>query len=195
MQKTPMRTHSGEPLWYLEPHRTRIVLDDLYWGLKNQCRYGGQNDVSILAHLALGLDLCDHHGQNVEEKAYFALHDQHEAHTLDIPQGMKECIPDYKQRIELPWEKHVHESQGLSGPPSEKTAKAVKYIDIRSLGVEMWVAGWGDWQPAIDLLNIFGGPPTGAELAIGRYHLKGGLTDEVRWYNVCKAVKNYTERG
>jgi len=193
MQKTHMRTHSGEEIWYLEPHRTKIVPDDVYWGLKNQCRYGGQNEVSILAHLALGLDLCDHHGQTVLEKALFGMHDQHEGLVMDFPQGLKECLPDYKKLIENPWEEYFHREAGFTWPLTEEQVKAVKFIDIRSLVVEMWVAGWGEWDPAIVVANIFGGVPTEAELSIGRYHLKGDVTDELRWFNVNKAVAAYTD--
>ena len=183
LQKTPNRTFSGQPIWYEDPSHTEVKSEDLFRGLKNQRRYAAQLDVTVLTHLSLGVELCGYHGHTKTAISYFAAHDMHEAYVLDLHPGMKSVLPRYVEVIEKPWEKHVHESLGLAYPLTPKMAACVKFIDVRSLCVEMHVMGWADWQPAKDLFVQFG-PPSRVELAIGRKHLLGNMTDSDKWDQV-----------
>lgn len=189
-QKTPSRTHSHQVIDYLNPHNIKVVEQDLYHGLHNK-RYSSQIDVDVLTHLALGLELCTMYGYKAKVKAYWACHDLHEAYTLDIPQGMKEVLPEYKQYIEDPWEQYLHEQMGLAWPADEDTVKKVKHVDMRCLAVETWTRGWGDWEPLQEAANRWGGFPNDREIAVGRQQILYG-TDEVRFFNIMKAIKNYT---
>jgi len=170
MQKTNIRTASGQPIWYLYPEKTQILLEDIYAGQRN-IRYSGQNLVSIMQHSAICTGLSQLYGYSVEEIAYCAAHDLHESYINDLPKGLKEVLPDYCA-IEEKWEARVHTALGFTWPPTHAMQEKIKHVDIRALCVEMWIAGWDTWEPAINVANWFGGLPTSQELAVGNNILK-----------------------
>lgn len=180
LQKRINRTASGQPILYRDPSQTKIVEQDIYLGLKNECRYNGQLEVPVLFHTAL---CCVLDSQHNIRSVHVALHDMHEAYVKDIPAGLKDCLPDY-QIIEKLWHDYVHHCFGIT--PDDKDVY-VKYIDIRALCVEMWVGLWGDWEPAQIVANKFGGCPTKQELKLYQEILN--KSPQEQWTDILNVIK------
>lgn len=156
MQTTHMRTHTGEPIIYAEPEATTIYPMDLYRALSRTCRYGGHLEWSVLQHLGLCVQIAEGLQYSTRSTAYVAAHDFAEAYVGDIPAGLKQCLPAYRE-IEARWEAHTHPSIGLLWPPSEELEDLIKRVDYRALAVEMACLGWGDWPPAVRTVDATGG--------------------------------------
>jgi hypothetical protein len=131
-----MLTTTGEPIVYLDPARTRVHGRDVYVHLSNACRYAGAVHVPILLHLALCVRLAERMGCSPEALAYVAAHDIVEAYIGDLPTGLKQVLPEWDERIEAPWEAHVHAQLGLAWPMPSQIAVFVKSIDLLALVVE-----------------------------------------------------------
>lgn len=159
-QKTQMRTHVGQPVVYGDPSQTEVYWADLLVALSRQPRYCGFIEWTILQHLALCVLIARIRNRTDRIVALCAGHDLHEAYVLDIPKGLKECLPGYAP-IEAAWERHVHESLGLALPKPGEYAM-IKAIDVRALGVEMAEHRWGGWSPGDAVLAI-DGPVSGEE--------------------------------
>jgi len=147
MQRTQMATASGQPIVYADPGQTTVRSDDLFTSLSRQCRYNGHCPVTVLQHLALCVELAKLHGVGTSEcpceahpcacLAYVAAHDMQEAYVSDVVEGLKDCLGGVYEQLEADWERHVHESVGLSWPLSEATERVVRFIDRLALMVEM----------------------------------------------------------
>ena len=166
MQQTHMRTASGQPIWYEDPSKTVVCWQDLAAGLVRQRRYAGALNWSIAQHLALCVELARLRGYSDRLVALCAAHDLHEAYTLDLPKGLKECLPGY-WGIEAAWEKHVHQWLGLEVRPEDEAL--IKAVDVRALAVEMACLDWQDWEPAQGVLAASGGAVTEAERRFVRH--------------------------
>lgn len=132
---------TGVPVWYMNPERTPLELDDFYTPLTNICRYNGAIRWTLLRHLALGIAIYDRRcpiALTVPRQqvfAYYAAHDLHECIVGDVVSGMKKHMPEFNI-IEEKWEQHVHDQIGL--PLSENKFKGeVKGLDLLALLVEM----------------------------------------------------------
>mgnify|MGYP001600638708 CR=1 FL=1 len=114
MGRQPWPHYIGDQeVWFLEPERTLVRLQDLRKPLATQRRYGGGYDVTVLAHLALCTALSSDSSRL--HRAYAAAHDLHEAIVIDVPSSLKPLLPDYRE-IEDAWAAHVHRSVGLAWP-------------------------------------------------------------------------------
>lgn len=194
MQQTmKMGTFSGQEVWYLEPHRTEIIESDLYEHLQNQGRYAGAIKVSILFHSALCVELAQRENHTPEVVAYCAAHDLHEAYVGDIPSPLKQVLPEFGERIERPWEEHVHRSLGmLYPPPAERMVpEKVKHIDLRALVVESTMCG----HPlANDIANRHGAASEDERRAFK--HIRGMYDDRGQSYWLwCLVVHALRDAG
>lgn len=139
-------TVSGKGVWFLEPHRTVVDLDDVLWHLGGCGRYAGAVRWSVLQHTALCLRIFDALlvpviGPARLTRRYVVAHDLHEGYVLDLPSGLKRRLPEYKTRIENPWEAHVHAALGLAWPVPLDVAAIVKQVDGLALVAEMTLLG------------------------------------------------------
>ena len=168
LQKTAMRTYSGQPIDYRNPQQTEVLWDDLEVGMR-KLRYAGHLNFPISRHLLLCVYLAkiyrDHGGAPLthRERALIGAHDLHESYVMDIPKGLKECLGEAYAVIEAAWEEHVHRELGL-WPITQAERDLAKHYDTRALALEMHFLGWCDWAPGIEVLDATGGAPTDAEI-------------------------------
>ena len=130
-------TATGADVWFLHPERTPIRGYDLYIHSSRICRYGGAVEWTLLQHTALCVALARRGRIVAEIVPYVAVHDLHEVYVGDVVAALKEVLPEYKARIETPWEARVHHALGLCFPLDRSMKGAVKRIDIRALAIEM----------------------------------------------------------
>lgn len=109
-------------------------------------RYAGAVRWSVLQHTALCLRIFDTLlvpviGPARLTRRYVVAHDLHEGYVLDLPSGLKRRLPEYKTRIENPWEAHVHASLGLAWPLPLDAERIVKQVDGLALVAEMTLLG------------------------------------------------------
>jgi len=130
-------TASGHHVWYLDPWQTPILDEDIFLGLR-EVRYNGYIYVNVLLHSCLCVLLARYYNYPRSYLPYVACHDLHEAYVKDITSAMKQVLPEYKERIELPWSGRVHANYGLDLPMiGSDVEKAVKFVDDRALVVEV----------------------------------------------------------
>lgn len=145
-----MTTACGQYVYYADPYKTKILLDDLAIHASNICRYNGAVNWKLIQHLALcielGLDLQEHRAttRGIQRTAldqitlgYIALHDFHEIYVGDMVTGLKPHCGDYCL-IENSWERWVHESVGLPKGHSVEDIGFVKMVDRAALCLEMY---------------------------------------------------------
>lgn len=174
VQRSPMRTHSGQPVVYADPSRTTVLWEDLEAALTRQRRYAGFIDWTIAQHLALCVLVANHLGYSQRLVTLCAVHDLHEAYVLDLPRPLKECLPGYGP-IEDAWEEHVHRSLGVE-PPTEAEHRLVKVVDLRALALEMTVLGWEEWEPGQAVVASTGGPVSPLERGLVKRLTHTGAT-------------------
>lgn len=189
MQRTKIATVTGQPIVYLQPELTQIIEEDLFVSLSNQSRYAGhtRNRVSILLHLALITRLferaCMETGSTWPEKDWFVLrraimsvHDMPEAYTGELTTGLKQVLPDYKPKIEIPWERHVFRHFGLPFPDDDAGLKEILTdYDLRALCTEGWATG----HVLYEEMQKHGGPVRDYEKRA--WEEVSYLTDEDQW--------------
>lgn len=139
-------TARGKGVWYLEPERTVVDMADVLLHLARVNRYAGARSCNVLEHTALCVRVFDEMvaplaGPARLSRRYVAAHDLHEAYVLDLPSGLKRRLPEYKERIERPWEAHVHRSLGLAWEPPPGSAAIVEQVDGLALVAEMALLG------------------------------------------------------
>lgn len=134
-QRRQTTTVTGEPIWYLEPDRTRLIAADLQHHLKAEKRYLNAIDVSVLMHSALVVILGRQDNLSARHLALLAVHDWTEAYCREIPGGLKDLLPEYVE-IERRWEESIHRRLGLD-PYTEADHQIVKKYDLRALVAEM----------------------------------------------------------
>lgn len=138
VQTTRMSTSTGAPIVYLDPSQTPVRAADLSVHLSRVCRYAGGRDWSVLQHLVICADIARGGLPLTKEMLpYVAAHDLHEAYIGDLPTGLKQVLPEWRERIEGPWEAHVHRSIGLEWPVPPEIAVQVKRVDRQALLAEM----------------------------------------------------------
>lgn len=193
--KPDMTTHSGEPMWFQEPEKTKINYNDIKFAIKRLARYNCQYDVLLYQHLYLCGRLSEHYYPGeILTKAYCVSHDLHETYIGDLPTGLKKYLPDF-QYIEQLWELHVHEQIGipLYHCPHEK----VKFIDRRALALEMYYIGH---PGARDVMAATGGRLKDTEEGYIRSSIWDSFSDQ--WYYIKNSIdqgaqllKQETENG
>lgn len=135
-QRFPMHTHTGQPVWFTQPHRTPVVVEDLRAHSIRICRYGGARSWELVRHLALCIALAEMTGASRTQLAAVALHDLHEAYVGDVVSPLKQVLPGFCA-LEAEWEAHVHAAFGVPYPLPDDLAAFVKTIDLRALAVEL----------------------------------------------------------
>ncbi len=130
-------TASGARVDFLRPYDTPIRANDLYLHSSRICRNGGARAWSLLQHSTLVAVLAQQNRCDSEVIAYAGVHDLHECYVGDLVTAMKALLPDFKPRIERPWEAHVHLACALLFPPPPRVADLVKRLDHRAFQIEV----------------------------------------------------------
>ncbi len=132
---------SGEQVFFLEPHRTEILWEDLDYHLPRIRRYNSGTEWTLLDHLVLCGYLLEVQWSlktfRPGIKARVVSHDLHEVNVGDMTNGLKKHCPDYK-RIETIWEEYFQDWLGL-GRPNDYELAAIKDIDRRAVMLEAWL--------------------------------------------------------
>lgn len=165
-QVKEMANTAGDLVWYLDPDATPMPRGQLgkILGvpLSRICRYMGVIQVSVLEHSALVALLAERAYGDPLLVAYAAAHDLHEGIVGDWPSGLKEAVPEFKTRVEDPWERRVHEAVGLPWPAPEDIRQRVKKLDLRARVVEMCM----NVHPLASVaVERYGGEPVAFEVA------------------------------
>jgi hypothetical protein len=148
LQPVDMITSKGHPVFFDDPKKTYIDIEDLRISTRNICRYNGGLEWHLVKHLAL----CVLNVETVYEeerwpldsrdiriqKGFAAAHDLHEIYVGDMVNGLKKHLPHYKT-IEHSWECYVHRSLGLAW--EERNHYVIKRVDCRALAMEMTYLG------------------------------------------------------
>jgi hypothetical protein len=168
-QSKRMSTSAGDMVWYLDPDATPLPRDQLGailgLPLSRICRYMGTIRVSVLEHSVLVALLAERTCGDPVLTAYAAAHDLHEAIVGDWPSGLKEVVPEFKTRVEDPWECRVHVAVGLPWPAHDEIRRWVRALDLRARVIEMGACG----HPLVSLaVELYGGEPTHTEM--GAWH-------------------------
>ncbi len=134
-QAWPTSTASGKHIWYAEPWRTEIDLEDILTSLARTRRYCGAIDVTVLQHTCICISLAD----TPRMKELMALHDMSEAYLGELPSPFKKMLPEYKVFEEL-WSNHIHRSLGVALPGVEEST-LMKHIDETAALIELKTRG------------------------------------------------------
>ena len=182
----PYWTYTGNRIDVLRPENTPIDHADIYRGLLHQRRYAGHTwkPISILDHLTLCVSLARRLKYSKKRVALCAIHDMHEAYVLDLPAGLKDALPEYKERIENPWEARVHRALGHDWPLDDLDAAAVKTVDRMALAVEVVAL---EYVAAQDVLSIEG-MDTPNPTDVKALHRILGMSGGKQWVIVCGAL-------
>lgn len=183
------RTNAGEGLLLMSGQLAKIddpdvalAFIDIFYGLGNQCRYGGQVRVSVLHHLVLCVMLAElYYPDQLLIAAYAGAHDVHETYLPDAIRPLKRRVPLLVE-LERPWEAHVHKQLGLAWPRTPEISAAVERIDSRAVAIETQVWGHSRWQRYAE---AHGGRPTDRERAIGA---SVHALSPIRAYNLLRQV-------
>lgn len=184
-----MSLPSGQRVYYLDPQRTTVLAEDLFRGLRNQRRFQGHLDVSVLAHLALCTMLAEARFKKARPDdaalkiAACSMHDAHEAYFPDLTRPLKGLVPGWKDH-EARWEAHVHQSLGIPWPLPSSIHAFVKEIDNRAVVAE--VTAWEHPLAETEFYPFHGGPPSDSERDLGS--LAKRMSDAGRWAKVRAAV-------
>lgn len=148
-----MVTSTGKLIYFEDPSKTSLDLEDFRIPLANICRYNGHAQWTLLQHLALCVLLVPlwygeaSPGMRAEYRAALALHDLHEVFVGDMVTGLKRHCPEFVC-VEWEWATHVAKELGLGSSLEEPLCqRVVKFIDHRALMVEMdWLKHGGfEW--------------------------------------------------
>ena len=148
-------TRNGQYIFFEDPSKTEIILDDLRFSTMNICRYNGHLPWRLVQHLALCVLLGSRYldegrypipiGQaakplNVDPKKAIqclAAHDLPEVYVQDIVTGLKKLLPDY-QKIETKWEQYICDYFNIPHfALNEDYRYFVKAVDMKALLCEM----------------------------------------------------------
>ncbi len=163
-KKTVFMTASGTLHDVMRPEDAAILQEDLIAGLR-QYRYNAQIPVQLIDHLLSCVLIGRINGADPEMCAYLGCHDLHEAIIGDVIYGVKVAVPEFAERVEIPWERRVHHVMGLRLPdPGSYAARAVKAVDLRCLVAEMKVFGPKEMEQTE--IDRAGGPASEAEVRI-----------------------------
>lgn len=176
-QTTRMATSSGAPIVYLDPSQTPVRAVDMRLHLARVCRYAGGRDWSVLEHLVLCTDIARYLGVPRSMWPYVAAHDLHEAYIGDLPTGLKQVLPEWKERIEGPWEAHVHRAIGLTWPVPPEIEAEVKRVDRRALLAEMTCLD----HPLLDVALEGTDGVSEEEVLFAKVHAAAGPDDDGCW--------------
>ncbi len=147
-------TRSGKYFDFIDPKPEQIVIEDIAWGLSNNCRFGGQSlqYYSVAQHSVLASYIVPD-GQELAA----LMHDAAEAYVGDMVGPLKQLCPDYKA-IEKRVEAAIFDHFGIIHPLD----KSIKHADLRMLRTEQrdltaghaesW-NGLDDWQPSQEAIN------------------------------------------
>lgn len=175
-----MHTASGQAVFFTEPAKTQIYAFDLYTHLKNQNRYNGAVECSILMHLAICVTICELSEESEAFTAQVAAHDLHEAYVSDMVTGMKRRLYTF-QDIEVSWEVYLYAQLGIPRPEKDDIYR-LKDIDMAALYGEMHLFG----HPAKELVTLKDPPMRYvAKAAAARMSNVG---PEAHWKVLCRAI-------
>lgn len=129
MRRPDFITPRGKQIWYDMPDKTLIELEDLLPSFPYIYRYVGGLPVNLTLHTCIGIQLA----KDPATKAYFAVHDFHEAIVGEVVRYLKPHI-EFK-RIENPWEDHVHKSLGFMD--KSKYSPIINSLDTYTFLIEV----------------------------------------------------------
>lgn len=172
-----------QEVWFLEPERFEVRIDDLYEPLSRLPRYGGGFPVTDLQHLALCVYLA--RAESAFRVGLMALHDLHEACCIDVPSPMKAILPGYVE-IEHPWMAHFHRSLGYPWPLEEEDAAFVRRVDAEAAAVEMEIVKHPNVKKQVELSG--GKRPSTEALTYGFCCLRDH-SNRVLWALVTAALE------
>lgn len=158
-----MITMSKAHIWFNDPQKSEILVEDLILGLAELKRYNSTIPWTIGQHLAMCVELTQTTHPNPESYiGYVAIHDIHEVYTNDLPSGIKKYCLGYKA-VESIWEEAMLDFYNLD-PESDAIAAIVKTIDEFTLLAEMEyhnhpgyeTVAWriGRWANSIEMAAI-----------------------------------------
>ena len=189
----PYWTYTGKRIDVLRPEDTPIDHADIYRGLLHQRRYAGHTwkPISILDHLTLCVSIARRLDYSKQRIALCAAHDMHEAYVLDLPAGLKDALPEYKERIENPWEAHVHHALGYDWPLDDLDAVAVKVVDRMALAVEVVALEYAACPDVLSTEGLDTPDPIDVKALLRIMGMSGGK----KWVIVCGALYNANMKG
>lgn len=172
---------------YLRPDPEALCVQDAHEVLTRATRFGSQLGVTLAEHLSLVLLLS--YGRRIDQRrgdvlavrAYAAAHDLHEYITMDVPKPLKNALPEYVERVEVPWEECVLRSLDLYPVPPDVVA-AVKILDSAAVSIEALV--WSDHHrdliahggrsAYLEHYFVHHGEPSAWDIAAGQAVRRGG---------------------
>lgn len=175
-------THSGQPVWWLEPERTKILAEDIYVHQSRMRRYMGAVDCTGLTHAMLCGLLADHFDLEPAVKRYACAHDLVEAYLPDLPGQLKRMLPWYSA-IEDLWQPVVHDHFGLEWPPPPDVQEQVKNIDKLAPLIEIWLLNGPEY-----LAKLTERRPSLAQITLGRRAI---ISPKGQWSYIMKAIRGF----
>lgn len=157
---------SGRKFYYFDPDGTDIVVEDLRITLSRRCRWAGAIAVHVVTHLGLGVELCRVYGYDAVDAALVGVHDVHEGPLGDIVTPHKNLLVGYKEQIEEPWERRMHQWAGLPWPVPEERQARVRHVDLRCRVIEP--TGKSHHALRLHQEELNGGPATDQEMQAWR---------------------------
>jgi hypothetical protein len=134
MKETWIRTFTGGKVYYFEPHKSNIEIEDVAHALSLICRFNGAvtSFYSVAQHSVF---VCDMIYNDTKDKslAYTGLmHDASEAFISDVPSPFKSHFAGYK-KAEKRMEKWLAARFDFDFPYND----IIKRYDLRALSTEM----------------------------------------------------------
>ena len=123
-----MALKSGNYFNLLNPEESTYTLEDIAHALANTCRFGGQCNgfYSVAQHSVHVAEIAP-----LELKRAALFHDAAEAFIGDIPNPLKQLLPEY-QELEEKIERAIFKKLGIEYPLNEK----IKQLDLVLLKTE-----------------------------------------------------------
>lgn len=129
-------TRDGHPVRYDAPREQVVSEDDLFRALRREYRWLGQINFTVLEHLFLCARTAQWLRLPYPLIAHCAMHDMCEAYTRDLPTGLKDVLPGYRE-LEDGFTEAIYAHFDLPLPtPVEKGL--VKSVDLHALEAESW---------------------------------------------------------
>lgn len=129
-----IRTYSGGKVYFFEPEKSYINIEDIAHALSLICRFNGavSDFYSVCQHSCLVADAVFEETGNKRLAYAGLLHDASEAFISDIPSPFKAHFPGFKE-IEVKMEEWLSKSFGFEYPFDP----IIKKHDLRALSTEM----------------------------------------------------------
>ncbi len=152
---------------YDRPQDVTLYETDLYHGCRTETRYLGVISVPLIEHLALCVLIAQYDYSTPKIVAACAAHDLSEVYLRDLPTGLKDVLPGYRN-LEHLWQARIYDALGLYDGLDESAWKhlerVVKGVDTKALlvesavhehpGLDLMVTETGQ-QPNFDLCGMY----------------------------------------